>query len=174
MQTKNTPVPHTPRLTLRPFEEGDRDGMLSMLTDGEIKKTYMISDFDTPEKAEGMFRRFAELSRDNTHFVYAISLGDEIIGFLNDVDRTDTSLEMGYVVSPAHWGNGFATEAFTAVIEELFAAGFDTVRAGAFVENTASMRVMEKCGMTRQDYTDTIDYRGITHTCIYYAITKGA
>lgn len=41
MQTKNTPVLHTPRLTLRPFEEGDRDGMLSMLTDGEIKKTYI-------------------------------------------------------------------------------------------------------------------------------------
>lgn len=172
MQTKNTPVLHTPRLTLRPFEEGDRDGMLSMLTDGEIKKTYMIPDFDTPEKAEGMFRRFAELSRDDTHFVYAISLGDEIIGFLNDVDRTDTSLEMGYVVSPAHWGKGYATEAFAAVIHELFAAGFATVRAGAFEGNTASMRVMEKCGMTRTGETEVIPYRGRDHVCICYAISR--
>ena len=54
----------------------------------------------------------------------------------------------------------------------MFSQGFETVLAGAFVENAASMRVMEKSGMTRQDYTDEIEYRGVTHTCIYYAISK--
>ena len=27
---------------------------------------------------------------------------------------------------------------------------------------------MEKCGMTRMEQTDTIDYRGGTHRCVYY------
>jgi hypothetical protein len=28
---------------------------------------------------------------------------------------------------------------------------------------------MEKCGMTKLSKTDEIEYRGITHTCVYYS-----
>ena len=38
--------------------------------------------------------------------------------------------------------------------------------------NDASLRVMEKCGMERMSYTDTVEYRGQTHNCIYYHIQK--
>ena len=57
-------------------------------------------------------------------------------------------------------------------IADLFELGFKQVVAGAFVENPASLRVMEKAGMTPIEKVDEIEYRGRTHTCVYRAITK--
>ena len=77
-------------------------------------------------------------------------------------------VELGYVIHPAYQNQGYATEALTAGIDALFQAGISTVETGAFEENSASMRVMEKSGMHRIPRTDQIDYRGNTHTCVYY------
>ncbi len=48
---------------------------------------------------------------------------------------------------------------------------FTVVKTGAFTENIASIRVMEKCGMRRFDETEEIEYRGKNHTCVYYEIS---
>jgi RimJ/RimL family protein N-acetyltransferase len=57
-------------------------------------------------------------------------------------------IEVGYRFVKEHWGNGYATEAATASIafgfEEL---GLDRIVAVALPENTASRRVLEKCGL---------------------------
>ena len=53
----------------------------------------------------------------------------------------------------------------------LFSFGFLQVTAGAFENNAASIRVMEKSGMVRLDRTDTVTYRGKEHRCVYYGIT---
>ena len=59
-------------------------------------------------------------------------------------------------------------------IQELFRIGYRVVRAGLFEENTASSRVMEKCGMIKIDRTDEIEYHGSNHHCIYYEITTNS
>jgi RimJ/RimL family protein N-acetyltransferase len=46
------------------------------------------------------------------------------------------------------------------------------VTAGAFEDNLASLRVMEKCGMQPMEHTDTIEYRGCEHLCLYRAIDR--
>jgi ribosomal-protein-alanine N-acetyltransferase len=59
--------------------------------------------------------------------------------------------ETGYVLSRAEWGNGYMTEALTAVVEAAFALpGIYRVSAICDVENLASARVMEKAGMVRE------------------------
>ena len=158
----------TARLLLSSIEDSDTEDMLALLTDPAIKKTYMIPDFADSDQALRMVGRFRELSHDSERWVYGIRLDGRLIGFLNDVDKTDTAIEMGYVIAPAHWGKGYATEAFSAVMESLFAAGFEAVRTGAFAENSASLRVMEKCGMRRIKETEIISYRGEDHLCVYY------
>ena len=55
-------------------------------------------------------------------------------------------------------------------IEYLFGSGFSEVICGAFEENAASLRVMQKCGMKLLDKIDVIEYRGINHNCLYYSI----
>ena len=64
------------------------------------------------------------------------------------------------------------TEALEAVLEDLLMLGYTCVRAGHFEENLASGRVMAKCGMSKIEYTDSLEYRGKVHTCIYYEYQK--
>ena len=160
----------TQRLTVRPFLDGDREKMIEMLYDESIKKTYMIPDFESVEAAEKLFSALMRLSQDESRFVGAVCIDGEIIGFMNDTEIEGDSVEMGYVISPKYQNKGFCTEAMSGAIEYLFEKGFCEVICGAFEENAASLRVMQKCGMKLLDKIDVIEYRGINHNCLYYSI----
>ena len=113
-----------------------------------------------------------EISNDKKRFVRCICCGDTAVGFLNDVEQKDGKVEIGYVIHPAHHNKGYMTRALKLAIVQLFSLGFQEVVCGAFEGNDASMRVMVKSGMHLIPYSDTIDYRGNVHKCIYYAIKK--
>ena len=163
----------TERLCLHSICDQDKDAMVEMFFNAEITQTYMIPEYQSKEEAIKLFDRFKELSVSKDHFVYGIYLNDHIIGFINDVEIKEKEIEIGYVIHPAEKNQGYATEVLTEVIKELFAMGFTVVKAGAFEENLASMRVMEKSGMHRIQQEDTIEYRGKVHRCCNYEILRG-
>ncbi len=162
----------TARLEIRPFSVEDTDELSDLLLNDDIKKTYMIPDFDSGEALQKMIDTFMRLSRDPGRFVRGVYLSSALIGFVNDVEIGNDRIELGYVIHPAFWNRGYATEMLGTVIRALLANRFSTVRAGAFFENTASLRVMEKCGMKRCPQTESVEYRGVPHTCIYYESTR--
>ena len=159
-------------LTLRPFHPEDRDRMLQILTDGTVKQTYMLPDFEKKEDAIPLFEKMMGLSRDADRYVRCISLDGQAIGFMNDVEIRDGRIELGYVIHPDSQGKGFMTAALKTAIGELFEKGFAQVVCGAFEENKASLRVMEKAGMKPIDLTEVIEYRDKEHRCLYRAISK--
>jgi len=162
---------HT-NLTLRPFRPEDQERMLEMLTSNRINQTYMLPDFEKQQDAIPLFHRLKTLSEDSGRFVRCIDLEGSAIGFLNDVETTDSSIELGYVIHPEYHNRGYMTEALSGAIKELFKSGYTCVTCGAFDENRASIRVMEKCGMEQMKQTDTIEYRGMNHRCVYYQAVK--
>ncbi len=162
----------TPRLTLRPFSDDDQGEMIEMLTNDIIKQTYMIPDFDSEEQVIQLFKRYQELSLKKDRFVVGIDLDGKLIGFMNDTGIKDDYIELGYVIAPKYHKKGYCTEALKAAIAYLFDQGFRTVAAAAFEDNIASRRVMEKAGMKRLDREESIEYRGVTHRCICYEVTK--
>lgn len=161
----------TERLTIRPFASKDRAAMLGMLSNEIISRTYMIPVFESEAEAVRLFERFVELSLSEVCIAAGIDLNGQLIGFIHDVGIEAERIELGYVIDPECHRRGFMTEALRAVIEYLFSRGFRVVAAGAFAENTASIRVMEKCGMQRIEKTETIAYRNKLHDCVYYAIS---
>ena len=162
----------TERLTLHNIEEKDEECMLNIFFNEKIKKTYMIPDFDDISEAKNLFRKFIELSNSDEHFVYGIYLNEELVGFVNDCEVEDTSIEIGYVIVPKHQNKGYASEAIKACIDELFRMGYTRVIAGYFEENIPSKNVMLNCGMHKMPKEDDIEYKGINHHCIYYEITN--
>lgn len=162
----------TERLRLAALRPQDAPALIALLTDPFVTETYMVPPLETTEAKERLFQRLKQLSEDPERFVWGVFLGDTLIGLLNETDRQGREIELGYAIAPAHRNRGYASEAMRAAIKELLGLGFSAVRAGAFIENKASMRVMEKCGMHRTDETETITYRGADHTCRYYAITN--
>lgn len=157
-------------MIIRPLSEADQAAMLELLTNETIKQTYLLPNFEKPSDAIPLFRRLLALSRDEGHFVRGICAEDRLVGFLNDVSMEGGSVELGYVVHPAYQGRGYATAALKAAIAELFRMGFREVVAGAFSDNAASLRVMQKAGMTRSEKTEEIEYRGARHRCVCYSI----
>lgn len=159
-------------IKLSPLSDEDKEPVIDILTNDTVKKTYMLPDFPSRAEAEGLFYRLKALSRQEGRYVRGIYLRETLIGFLNDVEVDGDGVELGWVVHPDHHNKGYATRAVTRAVEELFALGYTEVIAGAFVENPASIRVMEKSGMTLLDRTEEIEYRGEVHHCVYYAIRR--
>ena len=159
-------------VTLRPIQLQDREPMLDILTDDTVKQTYMLPDFADRRDALPLFRRLAEFSRNESHYVRGICLEERLIGFLNDVEIQDGSIELGYVIHPDFQGKGYMTEALRSAVDALFSMGYREIICGAFEENAASIRVMVKAGMQKLSRTDEMEYRDKRHQCVYYSIMK--
>ena len=154
---------------LREILPEDRERMLDILTSCKVNKTYMLPDYLHREDATPLFLRLMDMSQDTKKYVRAVANESGLVGFLNHTDIQDKKIELGYVIHPDFQGKGYMSEALRLAMDELFAMGYEEVITGAFSTNAASIRVMEKCGMTRLDKADEIQYRGMTHTCLYYS-----
>lgn len=103
---------------------------------------------DTREYLQGAIK---EWSRDEpSFFEFAITLNDVHIGavslYLNE-DRTQG--EIGWMLNKKYHGNGYMTEAASAVRDILAVKlGLKSLVAHCDVRNIASKRVMEKLGFT--------------------------
>ncbi len=162
----------TERLTLTPIDAEDRAELIALLSDEEVGKTYMLPSPMDEVTAGALFTHMQKLSEREDRYVFALRLLSELIGVINDTCIENSEIEIGYAISPAYKNQGYMSEAVGALIEYLFSIGYGRVVAGAFSENSASIRVMEKCGMHRIEKTEKIEYRGKMHDCIYYAIEK--
>ena len=162
----------TSRLTLGVIRECDFESLTAIMKNEEVGKTYMVPDLPTREAEMKLFTRIRELSERDDRYVFGIFLDNVLIGMLNDTEINGKTIEVGYAIHPDYWGKGYATEALSAVIPHLFSAGFEEVIAGAFECNPASLRVMEKSGMKRSNLKGEVEYRGVTHKCVYYSIKK--
>ena len=65
----------------------------------------------------------------------------------------DGEVEIGWHLHPDSWGQGFATEAATAILARGFALGLDEIWAVTHPDNRRSIRVCQKLGMTELGLT---------------------
>lgn len=71
----------------------------------------------------------------------------ELVGAMGIMTRDEGRPELGYMFAPDHWGKGFATEMGQKLITHIWAYyDWDTIRATAFEDNPASVRVLIKLG----------------------------
>ncbi len=138
---------YTDRLILRPFRPDDAQLMYTNWTSDERVARYCRW---YPHNSITETEEYLKLCLDS-EYCWAITLKDtdEPIGAIDLVGKNSVGVhEIGYVLSYKYWGNGLMTEAVKSVIEELFNCGFNTVGACHDINNPASGKVMEKCGMT--------------------------
>ena len=138
---------HTERLILRPLRAGDAEAMFRNWTQDERVARYCRWH---PHKDISETEGYLQFCL-SAEYSWAITLKgkDEPIGAIDVVGKNDVGVsEIGYVLAHDYWGQGIMTETVKAVIEELFRCGFEKVGACHDVNNPASGKVMEKCGMT--------------------------
>ena len=137
-------VLETERLVLRRPTLADVKAIASLANDRRIAQNtsrlphpYTVRDAET-------FIQFVEQQPRATNF--AITRDGDLMGGIG-ITLGGEFPEIGYWLGLPHWGQGYATEAARAIIDYTFEE-FDCseIRAGARVVNTASRRVLEKCG----------------------------
>lgn len=154
-------------LEIRAITDADEAAVIALLTDDIVKQTYMLPDFVDKEQAAALFRRLRDMSNGDERLVAGIYLEGNFIGLINETETYDLEIELGYALLPEHHGKGYCTRALRGYMDYLFSIGYERIICGAFEDNIASIRVMEKCGMSPIDKTEMITYRGKNHKCIY-------
>jgi RimJ/RimL family protein N-acetyltransferase len=154
----------TDRLLLREFDEDDLPIFFRLGTEPAIIRYTGAPPLTSLDQAREIMRS-APLADYQKHgygrWACVLKATGAVIGFqglkylpeLNEVD-------LGYRFVPEQWGQGYATESGRAALQY----GFDQLGLDAIIglvdpENTASIHVLEKLGMTR---TGPIAYRDST------------
>jgi RimJ/RimL family protein N-acetyltransferase len=136
----------TDRLLLRRPVEADATAIMAIAGDSEVAR--QVRRVPHPYGPND-FRYFMDHVVRNTPTWAIVNRADStVVGAIGLVLHADSrSAELGYYVSRAHWGQGFATEAARAVVRFAFdTIGCTKLTAGYFADNPASGRVLEKLG----------------------------
>jgi ribosomal-protein-alanine N-acetyltransferase len=101
-------------------------------------------------------RDFESLKAVNFAIQYKNNLGDvnRFVGIvsLKNIDSDNKKANVGYWNGEQYWGNGLATESVALVINYAFSVlGLEEISAYVYSENKASIRVLEKNGMTKKE-----------------------
>jgi RimJ/RimL family protein N-acetyltransferase len=158
----NIPIT-TERLILRAWRDEDRGPLAAMNADPRVAEH--LPSTMSREQSDALFDRIRTnfATRGFDVFAVEVAASGELAGFVGlTVPRFEASftpcVEIGWRLAPAHWGNGYATEAARASL----AFGFETLRLDEIVSftvpaNVRSRRVMERVGM-KHDPTDDFDH----------------
>ena len=148
----------TERLELRPVRDEDVDRILEYRNLPEVIRWLLRTEVD-PASFRAACRRAAEDPDDHS---VAVALDGVVIGTIS-LDVVDgmgqpgmparTEAQLGYTFDPAYGGHGYATEAVTAMVAHAFdRLGVRRITAGCFADNLASVRILEKVGMRREQH----------------------
>ena len=141
----------TPRFTIRQWKAGDAEELCALMSDPRVHQYTS----DTPWSLERA-TKYIQLMLDKDfktlevfHGACVLKSSSEIIGFTGLNPYLPKAPELEWQFGVAHWGKGYATEIGRAVIAAAFAST-DIERIYGMVnpQNKASMRVMDKIGMT--------------------------
>lgn len=97
-------------------------------------------------------------NKDAPGYIFALRLNNsnQFVGLIaiNTMDKNKSQAEVWYKIYPKFWNKGYATSSLQAIIHFGFnSLKLESILAGCAVENTASVRVLEKVGMTRVGIT---------------------
>lgn len=143
----------TPRLLLREFRNADQPAVHAYASDPEVTR-YTDGGPNSPAATAAFL---AETERDaaaqpRTEYTLAVTdrVDDVVIGavHLSLTSQTHQRGDMGYVLGRPRWGQGYATEAATAILRFGFdQVGLHKIAASCDPGNLASARLLSKIGM---------------------------
>lgn len=144
----------TPRLILRRIQISDAKDMFSYSAREDVTRYLLWSPHPDLFYTEGYVRYLQERYDVGDFFDFAIQekASGRMIGTcgFTDISPEHGSCEIGYVLHPAYWGRGYATEALGAILSFAGELGLHRVEARLLPQNTASIRVVEKNGFIKE------------------------
>jgi RimJ/RimL family protein N-acetyltransferase len=152
-----TPPIETPRVRLEPWQPDDWRALHAIASEPEVMR-YITNgapwnETQTQEFVARQLRHFSERNYCLWKLIVKSAdaqSGETVDGLCGIQPLVETNeIEIGYWLAQRHWGHGIATEAARAAARDAFErVGLDRLVAVARKENAASLRIMQKIGMT--------------------------
>ncbi|AEA45836.1 GNAT family N-acetyltransferase [Fluviicola taffensis] len=151
--------------TLHSLPETDEFNTMGIPENREVTEK-IVTDWLNIQKQESPDRYTFKIECD-TDFV-------GLIGLKNTVISNYRTAEVWYKLHKDFWGNGYATEAVTRILEFCFSElNLHRVESGCAIENIGSIRVLEKVGMIREGRKrKKLPIRGEWKDNYFYAILE--
>lgn len=153
--TLPTPILHTERLRLRPFAGADADALFELQSDADVLRYW-----DSPPWVDrASVARFMDgcrrMEEEGTGARVAIERAADqtFVGWctFNSWNPDFRSASLGYCLTRAAWGHGYATEAAHALLQWAFdTIDLNRVQSETDTRNLVSARVLEKLGFVRE------------------------
>lgn len=145
------PVIETARLRLRPMTASDVPALKEWMPDKSIY-TYWGKGLSKSEKEPELLLEKAEKASKSFHLGIALKDSDKVIGdvwvYLIENDRMAS---VALRLSADYQGQGYGTEALSAMTKFCFEnTELQRLWTEVDIRNTASCRMLEKCGYTRE------------------------
>ena len=164
------PTLETKRLILRRIAMRDAKDIFAYSRDAEVARHVLWSAQKDVSEARDYCRFMMKRYRNDLPSSWGIeekSTGRLVgtIGYM-DYNEDNATVEVGYSLAHWLWNGGYMTEALARVIDYTFdAMDINRIEAQHELDNPASGRVMEKCGMHLNGNSDYEEYRGKKYKC---------
>lgn len=140
----------TKRLILRLIEKDDIQQLSALESDPEVRR-FFPSGTKTLQQTEATVTKFIAFYKERglPNFVIFEQNSGDFVGRAGFGWREEGDIEVGYLLHKKFWGKGLASELLAALLvwaKDHINADYITGHADS--DNLASIRVMEKCGMS--------------------------
>ena len=142
----------TSRLTIKTFSLDMAQSVYENSQDDDTRRFVPDEVYDSVEEArEAIEFLISRYDSTDGPFVYPIITNDsKNIGYIQLCQIDDGSWEIGYHIAKQFTGHGYATEAVKAFLPAMAKKlNIKEVYGICLAENTASVRVLEKCGFVQ-------------------------
>ena len=136
----------TDRLILRKYCKNDLSDLYEYLSDEEVVKYEPYKPMSIEEVEKNLEWRIS------TDEMIAVELkaNQKMVGNIYLGKRDCESLEIGYVFNRNYWGNGYAKESCSVLIEKAFSEGVHRIFAECDPCNLNSWKLLEGLGFLRE------------------------
>ena len=142
----------TARLDMNPLSAGDLDVLHAIMISRGVRRYLWDDQIIDRQQLDEILALSKSSFAESGFGLWTVSLREntEVIGFCGFWSFHDPpQLELLYGITEEHWNAGIATEAARAMLAYGFdKLGFERIQASTDFANTASVRVMQKLGMS--------------------------
>ncbi len=185
----------TDRLILREMTEDDAESLLALDSDPEVTRYIRSHRFTDPssyrledtnayrDRVRTTYLGYYTKGKGHGYWAAVEKATGSFIGwfhlrpgldykFAKEAAYREGDLDLGYRFHKEFWGRGYATEGSRSLIEKAFTElGARRVVATALAANTASLRVMEKVGLS---FVADIALPGFVEPAVTYALSSSS
>jgi len=160
-------------LSLSEFREEFKEDMVRVLNNRETAKWLLSPPFPYSEKDADEFLSRYKNDENSLNMNFAIVNEGKFIGGIGLKLKSEEYAEVGFYIDELQRNKGYCSDALIKILDYAFGKlDIPVIKAEVFEGNTASERVLSKCGFKFEKDSEQAERLGVTYNTKLFKIEK--